>query len=160
MFRTLRYYDACTMLLSRHITPHHPPHQKSTFTFFLRFFFFDFLCWVCGLALGDVRAMFFSIRKRCQHALSPLETSMDLLLELFGNRRPTLAAHLTTTTAHHGLAPRTTQAGATSGALDTHRSTLGDRRHVACDIHDSHRDPLNQRYGFRHATIPMRSPPT
>ena len=31
------------------------------------------------------------------------------------------------------MAPRTTQAEATSGALDTHRLTLGDRRHVDCD---------------------------
>ena len=74
---------------------------------------------------------------------------------LVGNRKPTLAAHLTATTAHQGMAPRTTQAGATSGALDTHRSTLGDRRHVACNIHDSHRDPLNQRY----IRIPPRDHP-
>ena len=66
---------------------------------------------------------------------------MGLLLELVGNRRPTLAANITTTTAHHGLAPRTTQAGATSGALDTHGSTLGDGRHVACGVHDGHHDP-------------------
>ena len=92
---------------------------------------------MCGLVLGDVRAMFFSIPKRCRHALSPLRHLYGVASGLVGNRKPTLAAHLTTTTAHHRMAPRTTQAGATSGALDTHRLTLGDRRHVDYDIRDS-----------------------
>ena len=45
---------------------HHPPPPPRTknphsLFFFCDFFFFDFLCWVCGLVLGDVRAMFFSV---------------------------------------------------------------------------------------------------
>lgn len=112
---------------------------------------------MCGLVLGDVRAMFFSIPKRCRHALSPLRHLYGVASGLVGNRKPTLAAHLTATTAHQGMAPRTTQAGATSGALDTHRLTLGDRRHVDCDIRDTLvivilSLAINQLYGFRHAT--------